>query len=114
MKRQRTEELYKLYGDYVFPIAYPDWNVGPFVYVKRIRGALFGDFVMNKYRYYTQNSSIPKTAKEYFSSFGIELSIDYHLLRTMFPFNTGVRIGYLPGNQSVFTELLWGIELYPF
>jgi len=114
MKRQRTEELFKLYGDYVFPIAYPDWNAGPFIYVKRVRGALFGDFALNQYNYYTQNSSLPKTTKEYFSSFGIELSIDYHLLRTIFPFNTGVRIGYLPGNQSVFTELLWGIELYPF
>ncbi|HSH51606.1 MAG TPA: hypothetical protein VK982_07770, partial [Bacteroidales bacterium] len=114
MSRQRTEKLFKLYGDYVFPIAYPDWNVGALFYIKRIRGALFGDFAINQYNIYTKNSSLPGTTKEEFYSFGIELSIDYHLLRTMFPLNTGVRVGYLPEYQSFFTELLFGINLYPF
>jgi len=31
----------------------------------------------------------------------------------MFPLNTGVRVGYLPEHQSFFTELLFGINLYP-
>jgi hypothetical protein len=114
MSRQRTEKLVKLYGDYVFPIAYPDLSIGPLVYVKRIRGALFADLAINQYNTYTQNSSLLRTTKEEFYSFGIDLSIDYHLLRTMFPLNTGVRIGYLPEQQSFFAELLFGIDLYSF
>lgn len=113
MFRQRTEKLVKLYSDYVFPIAYPDWSIGPLFYVKRIRGALFGDFAINQYNTYTQNSSLLTTTKEEFYSFGIDLSVDYHLLRTMFPLNTGLRVGYLPEHQSFFTELLFGINLYP-
>ncbi|MEE4197739.1 MAG: hypothetical protein V2I54_08850 [Bacteroidales bacterium] len=114
MERQRTEKLFKLYGDYVFPLAYPDWNLGGLFYIKRIRGALFGDFVANQFNHYTQNSSLSGTTREYFSSLGVELSLDYHFLRTMFPLNTGIRIGYLPGEQSVFGEVLFGIDLYSF
>ncbi|HKL09419.1 MAG TPA: hypothetical protein VJ896_11635 [Bacteroidales bacterium] len=114
MERRRTEKLLKFYGDYVFPIAYPDWSVGPLIYIKRVRGAFFGDFAMNQYNYYTQNLTPAGTVKEYFSSFGVELSFDYHLLRTLFPLNTGIRIGFVPGRQSLFTEFLMGIDLYSF
>ncbi|MFP4023577.1 MAG: hypothetical protein ACLFVR_03545 [Thiohalospira sp.] len=114
IERSRTEKLFKIYGDYVFPLAYPDWSLGPLAYFKRIRSSLFYDLAINQYSYYGQNSAVVHTQKDYLSSFGIEFTFDYHLLRTMFPLNSGVRIGYIPGRSNVFAELIFGIDFYQF
>ena len=97
--------MVKLYGDYVFPIAYPDWNLGSFLYVKRFRGDFFIDYAYNSYRTVIWPN-------EHNFSFGCELTADYHLLRTIFPLNTGVRIGYTPTENNFIFELLFGIDLY--
>ncbi|MGM0406653.1 MAG: hypothetical protein ACQERU_01660 [Bacteroidota bacterium] len=114
MEKARTEKFTKLYADYVFPITYPDWSLGPVIYLKRIKADLFYDLGINQYNYYVENTNSIVTQKEYLQSFGMEVTFDYHFLRTMFPLNSGIRIGYLPNQQNVFYEFLFGIDLYQF
>ena len=55
---------------YRFPIAYPDWSVGPLAYIKRLKGGFFTDFQNIQ----TGNSFRPRTV-------GLELRSDMNLLR---------------------------------
>ncbi len=65
---------------YRFPIAYPDWEIGPLAYVKRIRGGFFADF---------ENIGKGKGLRTY----GAELKADMNLLRFYLPvFTLGGRI----------------------
>jgi hypothetical protein len=106
--------MVKIYGDYVFPIAYPDWNLGSLIYLKRFRGDIFIDYAYNTYRMLNQDQTAIIWPKEHNFSFGVELRADYHLLRTIFPINTGFRFGYSPSDRRVIYELLFGIDLYSF
>jgi len=114
IQKKRTEKLTKIYGDYIFPIAYPDWNLGSFLYLKRIRGDVFLDYAYNSYRAVNQAETAIYWAKQNNFSFGAELTADYHLLRMTFPFNSGVRFGYAPTESNFFVEFLFGIDLYSF
>ena len=56
--------------DYRFPLFYPDWEIGPLVYIKRLKGGFFADFEnVGK-----KNIFSPRT-------FGAELRADMNLLR---------------------------------
>jgi len=60
--------------DYRFPLFYPDAELGPIAYVKRVKGGFFADFEnIGK-----GNSFQPRT-------FGMELSTDMNLMRFMLP-----------------------------
>jgi len=111
VENRRTEKLFKLYADYAFPIAYPDWNLGSLFYVKRIRGNIFADYARNSFRVVNASNTALIWNPENYMSFGLELSADYHLLRMMFPLNTGIRVGYIPTNNEPFAEMLFGISI---
>ena len=69
-----TKELSNtLLFDYRFPLFYPDWELGPLAYIKRLKGGFFADF-----------ENVGKTA---FSPkvIGAELSADMNLLRFYLP-----------------------------
>lgn len=112
--RQRTERMARIYSDYVFPIAYPDWNLGSVLYIKRIRGDLFLDYAYNSYRTLNNEETAIIWPNNHHSSFGIELTADYHLLRSIFPLSTGARFGYSVTDSGPFFEFLFGIDLYSF
>lgn len=114
IEKKRTEKMLKLYADYIFPIAYPDWNMGSFIYLKRIRGDFFADYAYNTYRTVNQEQTAYIWPADHNFSFGLELTADYHLLRTIFPLNTGVRVGFAPTEGNVFVEMVFGIDLYSF
>ncbi len=60
--------------DYRFPLFYPDWELGPLAYIKRIKGGVFADF-----ENLIQNTSVgPRT-------FGAEIIADMNLLRFYLP-----------------------------
>ncbi|HWV74905.1 MAG TPA: hypothetical protein VN040_24465, partial [Pseudosphingobacterium sp.] len=77
-----------LFVDYRFPIAYPDLDIGPLAFVKRLKGGFFADF-----ENFTQRANFsPRT-------FGIELRADMNLLRFYLPnFDAGIRAIYV--NES--------------
>ena len=60
--------------DYRFPLFYPDAEIGPLAYIKRIKGGLFADF-----------ENIGKGAAFQPRTFGFELSADMNLMRFFLP-----------------------------
>ncbi|MBC7652983.1 MAG: hypothetical protein H7098_00750 [Oligoflexus sp.] len=78
--------------DYRFPIAYPDWEIGPLAYVKRIKGGFFADF---------ENIGKGKGLRTY----GAELRADMNLLRFYLPnFDLGGKIA-IPNHQNTKTPI---------
>lgn len=69
---------------YRFPITYPDWAIGPLVYIKRFKGGVFADF-----------QNVRTTAPFQPRTFGIELRTDINLLRFYLPnFDIGIKLVY--------------------
>jgi len=95
----------------VFPIAYPDWNLGSLLYLKRIRGDVFLDYAYNSTKQFEMNFDDFYWKNKNILSFGLELTADYHLLRTIFPLNSGIRVGYVPTEKKMFLNFVFGIDL---
>ena len=80
-------------------------------YIKRIKGDLFFNYANNKFRAFNDNTNTIFWANYNLMSYGFEISVDYHLLRMIFPLNTGVRVGYTNYSNSFFSELIFGINI---
>ena len=111
IEKFRTDEFTKIYADYVFPIVYPDLSLGPIAYIKRLKGDLYFNYAYNKFRAYDQETNSVYWAKYSLLSYGLEISVDYHLFRMIFPLNTGVRVGYTNLFDQVFYEAVFGIDI---
>lgn len=84
-----TEDaLLSFRSSYRFPMSYPDWTVGRLLFVKRVRGAFFGD------------QSI--TEKNRFTTVGATLVLDTHLMRFPIPIPLGLDIGYMLDAEQVY------------
>ena len=86
---------------YEFPVFYPDWNIGPVLYLKRLKAGIFYDHTVTFDHEPYQN----------YNSIGLDLTFDFHLLRLFAPLEAGLRTVYLPGSKSVVFEFLYGINL---
>jgi hypothetical protein len=86
---------------YVFPLFYPDWRLGPVLYLKRLKGAVFYDHTI----------LLDESLYDSFITVGLDLSVDFHLLSIMAPFEIGLRSMYFPGDQSMGFQLLWGLNI---
>ena len=82
------------------------------MFIKRIKGDLFFDYASSSYRILNESEDKVIWAKTNLSSFGVELTADFHLLRMEFPFNSGVRIGYSPFTSDIFYQVIFGIDLF--
>lgn len=78
-------EYYSLKADYAFPIAYPDWNVPGFFYLKRITSTLFYDYLSG----YNQMNQMVNLA-----SSGVDLYTDWNFFSFLVTFKLGVRVSY--------------------
>jgi hypothetical protein len=105
---QTTYQLKILSLDYAFPIAYPDFHIGPIIYVKRFRGNIFCDVANNRY----QNNKVWLSEDLY--SLGADLTSDFHLLRIIFPINAGIRMVYFPQTWGYTTSILFRVNLSNF
>jgi Tol biopolymer transport system component len=87
--------------NYKFPIAYPDFALGPLVYLKRLKANLFYD------------GGIESThgVSQQLQSTGVEITSDMHFLRFIFPLDIGFRFGYRPIEKQYFTDLLFSVNL---
>jgi len=104
-------DMKKISADYNFPIAYPDLTLSSLLYLKRIRGNFYVDY-MNGIEKYTSDTETSKPL--YPLSQGLELLADYHIFRFIFEISTGVRILYLPHEDIFGTQLLFNINLDKF
>ena len=101
---RQDRELISIRSTYAFPIAYPDWSIGPLVYMKRISGAIFYDFAFG------WNPG----ADHNYSSMGADLITEVHLLRFIAPFELGLRTIYLPDDNDVSFQFLFGVSFNSF
>lgn len=86
--------------NYHFPLCYPDWSLGSVLYLKRIRIALFHDYMKyEKPQILTQ-----------FQSLGAEMVLDSYWFRFIAPVSLGGRITYIPAEKKVLPELIFGIN----
>lgn len=104
--------------DYVFPVAYPDFNISSLLYMKRIRTGFFYDYASGTGNYYL-NTNINGTPSNYFhnyneifKSFGIELMADFHVLRIPFMISGGIRSSWKQISEKPVLELLFNIDLF--
>ena len=102
-----SSEIKTFSVDYVLPLAYPDWSAEPFIYIKRFRADLFYDWSNGKDILEGRDKWYTGT----YQSAGGELMVDFHAARIIFPFATGVRMGYLFNTNKMFTEFLFRIQM---
>ncbi|MFO8234530.1 MAG: hypothetical protein R6U04_03870 [Bacteroidales bacterium] len=106
-----SEKLYSFKSDYVLPLFYPDWSVGPLLYIKRFKADLFYDYGKNQYRESDDEGNVGWIS-EGFTSYGVELTTDFHFLRTMFPFSAGIRYAYKPEVSDADIEFVFNIDFF--
>ena len=97
---KQDSTLYKFSIDYKLPVLYPDLNIGPIIYIKRLKANLFYDYAEGK---------SPAGINTYQST-GIELTADMHIFRLLFPFDLGVRYIYLPELKESKFEFMFSID----
>ncbi len=88
-------------ADYVFPIAYPDWNLPTIFLLQRLRAGFFTDW------FYGRGSN-PSTE---LMSAGVELHSDWHFLNLPFPVAIGGRLSYTHTEEKLVFEMLFNINL---
>ncbi|MBS9767700.1 MAG: hypothetical protein KGV44_09210 [Flavobacteriaceae bacterium] len=95
-----AKQKYTLMSDYKFPLAYPDWNLGRVLYVKRLTGGIFYDFGSSKTDVYIKNVH----------SLGVECNADIHCLQMPIPMGVGVQIGWESERRNPYFAFLfsWG------
>jgi hypothetical protein len=86
--------------NYQFPLCYPDWSLGSILYLKRVKVALFHDYMkFEKPQKLTQ-----------FQSLGAEMIAECYWFRFIAPISIGGRTTYIPAEKKVLPELIFGIN----
>ncbi len=86
---------------YSMPLFSPDWQLGHFIYIKRVKTAVFYDYAQSK------DLMVPSV----FSSTGIDLSMDFRLFNFVSPFDAGIRSIYIPETGQMKFQLLFSLNL---
>lgn len=94
------DHFYLASFNYTLPLFYPDWSIGPFLYLQRLQGNVFHD------RGWGMLTNIPNTFE--LSSSGLELSIDFNFMRFTPLLNVGIRCFYLHERDSFGNQLIIG------
>lgn len=100
MVHQNHQKINALTADYVLPLWHPDLNIPYIAYIKRFRANLFYDFA-NAQQFPTEQNTAG--LNETFSSYGIGLTSDMHLLGFVAPFSLGVQMALPNGGDPVFS-----------
>lgn len=102
----QNDKMYSFKVDYKFPLFYPDFSIGRFTYVKRIKSSLFYDYAWLSIPAVDSNGNIHTGYHQLgFRSVGVELTSDMHFLRFFAPVELGCRAFYRPDYQD------WGFNL---
>ena len=104
MSNINENDILSLKVDYIMPLAYPDWRLGPVFYMKRIKARLFYDYAIG----YTSGVITD------YQSTGIDLTTDIHFFSILFPFDTGVRAIYFPQTSTYTFQFLITIDAGTF
>ena len=103
------EVLTSYSADWVFPIAYPDFELGSLLYLKRIRGGIWTDYMTgSNVLVYEPN---PHYENKSYQTLGLDLSADVNVLRISFPLPLGGRIIYEPASEGFSFEALFTLDI---
>jgi hypothetical protein len=94
-------KVYSFSACYSMPLLLPDWRLGHFLYIKRFKAALFYDWAKST------DFNIP----EYFSSSGLDLTMDFSLFNFVAPFDAGIRSIYFPETGKMKFQVLFDLNL---
>jgi hypothetical protein len=100
------------------PLVYPDFNIASFLYIKRIRTALFYDFAQGTGNTYYENTPVglkPTVFHDYqenFSSEGFELMADFHIFRIPYMISGGVQSAWTRDSDKPVFKILFNIDLF--
>jgi hypothetical protein len=86
---------------YEFPVFYPDWHIGPIIYFKRLKGAVF----------YDQAWIYDTEPNQSYNSTGLDLTFDFNLFRHFAPLEAGLRSIYFPETGRFGFEFLYSLNL---
>jgi hypothetical protein len=94
---------------YKFPFLYPDWAIGPLLYIQRLKASLWWDYAWGE----TKNKD-NETVKNEYQSVGLDLTADLHILRFLAPADMGVRTIFFPDGQDFRVEFLFSMNFDTF
>lgn len=100
-------------GEYRLPVFYPDINLGRWVYFRRVKAAIFGDYAWLSGNIYRNGEVEGKFSRE-ISSIGLDLTSDINILRLYAPANAGLRTIYIPETNKFNFEFLFSIDFTSF
>jgi len=102
------EELTRISADYVFPVLYPDLALSGLLYLKRIRAALWTDYMTGT------NVIIRDPQPHYedrtYHNIGADVIADLNILRIPFPLSLGARFIHELDTRRTFVEFLYTID----
>ena len=84
-KHTFLQEFTKYSANYLLPLAYPDWNLSRYIYLKRISLNLFYDELNGRFL----------TSHYRAASYGWETVFELNFLRIFLPFSVGLRGSYI-------------------
>ncbi len=95
-------------ADYKFPLMYPDLALGRWLYIQRIKGNLFADAgaLFSDWKGLQVFETKSSTTQQVLTSVGLDLSVDFNVMRLLQKFELGGRLIYFPQNNSFLIQPL--------
>jgi hypothetical protein len=103
------EEFTRFSANYSFPFLYPECSLSWLLYIKRLKANLFYDLSYGKNIQEIKSGQRESYTGKY-NSMGVEIYLDLHLLRIIFPLQAGFRYSYLPMSRAHDVELLFSVN----
>jgi hypothetical protein len=104
-----SEEITRFSANYSFPILYPECSLSWLLYIKRLKANMFYDIGYGKNMQRIQDG-VRKPYTGNLSSTGVEVYVDLHVFRIIFPLQVGFRYSYLVTDRSHDVELLFSVN----
>ncbi len=105
-----ADQMITFTSDYRFPLWYPDWNLGKFLYLKRVNLGVFYDFSRITGTVYDTSSTKQKYNTNYATTGG-SIYFDFHPLRYETEVRLGVQGGFDLYEKNDFYNLIFSISL---
>lgn len=110
----RNNQMISLSADYRLPLLYPDWNLGRWVYFRRLKAAFFGDYAWLSGDVFNNSREVVGNFQKNLFSAGVDLTADVNFLRIYAPANWGVRSVFVPELNNFTVEMLFSIDFTSF
>ena len=103
------EQAFSLNADFAFPLAYPDFPIGPIVYIKRVFANIFSDNAwLNIHEMENNAWTINRRTLR---STGLEINADVNFFRTPYQFRIGYRAGIIPEKKTCFHKFIISFDV---